>query len=65
MAKSTKNLTRDTKNSKVTGLCAGFASYVDMDVSVVRIIMLAIILFSGVVPGLAFYLIASAVVPAK
>jgi phage shock protein PspC (stress-responsive transcriptional regulator) len=62
---ATKKLVRDTKNSKVTGLCAGFANYTDMDVSVVRIIMLAIILFSGVVPGLAFYLIAAAVVPAK
>lgn len=63
MAKAT--LTRDTKNAKVTGLCAGFAKYSGMDVSIVRIIMLAIILFSGVVPGLAFYLIAAAIVPAK
>lgn len=62
---ATKQLYRDKTAGKVTGLCAGFAEFADVDVSLVRIIMLALILFSGIVPGLAFYLIAAAVVPIK
>ncbi len=60
-----KTLYRNTANGKLTGLCAGFADYADLDISIVRILMLFMILFSGVIPGLAFYLIASAMVPAK
>ena len=62
---ATKQLFRDKTTGKVTGLCAGFAEFANIDVSLVRIIMLALILFSGIVPGLAFYLIAAAIVPVK
>ena len=60
-----KTLTRDTANGKITGLCAGLAEYTDIDVTFWRVIMLAVVIFTAIVPGVAFYLIASAIVAAK
>ena len=58
-----KRLTLDTEDKKVTGLCAGIAKYFDLDPSVIRLAVLAGTLFTGVVPGILFYLIASLIIP--
>jgi phage shock protein C len=58
-----KKLTRIPTEGKVTGLCAGIARYFEADVTVVRLIVLALVVLSGVVPGSVFYFIASLITP--
>ena len=56
-----KRLVLDRANRKIAGVCAGIANYLDVDVTVVRILFL-ISLFAG---GLGFwaYLVVWAVAP--
>ena len=58
-----KRLVLKQSDKKITGLCSGIADYVDVDVTVVRLIVLTVIIMSGVLPGLFVYLIASAITP--
>jgi phage shock protein C len=58
-----KRLVLNQTDKKITGLCAGIADYLDVDVTVVRLIVLTIVIMTGVLPGLFLYLIASAITP--
>jgi phage shock protein PspC (stress-responsive transcriptional regulator) len=58
-----KRLVLKQSDKKVTGLCSGIADYADIDVTVVRLIVLTVIIMTGVLPGLFVYLIASAITP--
>ena len=46
---------RDYDNRKMAGVCSGFAAYLNLDLTIVRIIMLILIVFGGV--GLWIYVI--------
>ena len=58
-----KRLVLKQKDKKLTGLCAGIADYLDVDVTVIRLIVLTADIMTGVLPGLFVYLIASAITP--
>lgn len=58
-----KKLVRSKTNRKVSGLCAGIADYANVDVTVVRLVALAMIVLSGVLPGIFLYLIAVLITP--
>jgi phage shock protein C len=58
-----KRLVLKQKDKKITGLCAGIADYLDVDVTVVRLIVLTAIIMTTVIPGLFVYFIASAITP--
>ena len=58
-----KRLVRHQSDKKLSGLCAGIADYLSIDVTVVRLIVLTIVILSGVFPGLLLYLIASVITP--
>ncbi len=60
-ARPSKKLMRSRKNKKIAGVCAGFAEYLDMDVTLVRVIWLMLAFFGGW--GLIGYLIAWIVMP--
>lgn len=53
------------KDKKVAGVCSGIAEYANLDVSVVRLIVLATTVFTGVIPGILFYVIASLIIPTE
>ena len=55
---------RDTVNGKVMGVCAGIADYTGMDVTLVRIMMVAAILL-GSGPPIVLYFIAGWMTPKK
>ena len=57
-----KKLRRSTKDKKILGVCAGFAEYFDIDVTIMRIIFV-ILFFAGSL-GLWAYLICALVMPA-
>ena len=45
-----KRLVLKNKGKKILGLCAGIADYVDVDVTVIRLIVLTVIIMTGVLP---------------
>jgi phage shock protein C len=55
---------RDTVNGKVMGVCAGIADYTGMDVTLVRIMMVAAILLGSGSP-IVLYFIAGWMTPKK
>lgn len=58
-----KKLQRSSANKKIFGVCAGFAEYFDVDVTIMRIIFLVLLLCAG--GGLLAYLICALVMPEK
>jgi len=64
MTKS-KKLYRSKKNKIIAGVCGGIGEYLEIDPVVVRVIFLALTVFSGVFPGVLFYVLALLVIPAS
>lgn len=56
-----RRLMRPRTGRKIAGVCAGFAEYFDIDVTVVRLVWLVVALMTGV--GFLFYPIAWIVMP--
>jgi phage shock protein C len=56
-----KTLYRDTNNKVFAGVCSGIAKYADLDVTLVRLLLL----FTAIVPGLIFYVIAAIIMPVE
>lgn len=57
-----RELTLDKRHKKIAGVCAGFARYMNVDVTLVRVLWLGIALGTGV--GFLVYLVAWIVIPA-
>jgi len=58
-----KRLFRLTYDKKIAGVCAGFARYLNVDVTMVRILTVTIVCITGFVPGFIAYLLAWAIMP--
>ena len=59
-----KRLTRSPANSKIAGVCAGLAEYLDVDVTFVRAVWLALSIVPGaVIGGVVAYLLVWMVMP--
>jgi len=58
-----KKLMRSRADRKVGGVCAGLADYLDLDVSLVRILWFFITLACGVFPGVVAYALAWIIIP--
>lgn len=56
-----KKLYRSKTDKKVAGVCAGLAKYLNMDVTVIRLIMVLLTLFVG--GGLIAYIVCALVIP--
>ncbi len=52
---------KGSPNRKIAGVCAAFAEYFDLDVTIVRVVWLLIALFGG--GGILAYIIAWIVIP--
>ena len=64
VAASPQKMMRPPKNSpdrKIAGVCAAFAEYFDVDVTIVRVVWLIVALFGG--GGVLAYIIALIVIP--
>jgi phage shock protein PspC (stress-responsive transcriptional regulator) len=57
-----KKLYRNPADKKIAGVCSGFAAYIDIDPTVVRVIW-ALLALSGT--GLVAYLICALIIPEK
>jgi phage shock protein C len=60
-----KKLYRSMSQKMIGGVCAGLAEYMDLDVSVVRLVFIALVLMTAIFPMVLFYVIAWIVVPFK
>ncbi|MBO7184831.1 MAG: PspC domain-containing protein [Oscillospiraceae bacterium] len=56
-----KKLYRSRTDKKICGVCGGLAKYLNMDVSIMRLIVILLILFAG--GGLIAYIICALVIP--
>jgi len=57
-----RRLARDMSDKKIAGVCSGFARYLAVDVTLVRIVWILIVLAAGT--GVLAYIIAWIVMPA-
>ncbi|MGA7292624.1 MAG: PspC domain-containing protein [Terriglobales bacterium] len=58
-----KKLMRSRTDRKIGGVCAGLAEYLELDVSLVRILWFFITLACGIVPGIVAYVLAWIIIP--
>lgn len=58
----TKRLRRVMAERKIAGVCAGFAEYFDMDVTLVRLIWVGLVLLPPA-PGVIIYFVAWIILP--
>jgi len=58
-----RRLFRLSTDKKLGGVCSGFAEYLDIDVTLVRILTLAVICITGFIPGFIAYLLAWLIMP--
>jgi phage shock protein C len=50
-------------DKQIAGVCAGVAKYLDVDVTLVRVLTLVVTIFTGCLPGMIAYLMAMLVMP--
>jgi len=58
-----KKLIRSRTDRRIAGVCAGLGSYLDLDVSLVRLLWAIVTLASGIMPGLVAYVLAWIIMP--
>ncbi len=58
-----KKFHRSSKQRMIAGICGGLAEYFDVDVNIMRLLFVAISLFSVLFPVVIFYIVAWVIVP--
>jgi phage shock protein C len=61
----TKSLRRSVGKKMIAGVCGGLAEYFDFDVSLMRLIFVAVALLTALIPLLVFYIVAWIIVPVE
>jgi phage shock protein C len=60
-----RKLYRNMRNRMISGVCAGIADYIDLDVSIVRLIWVLLTIMSAGIGGILVYFILVLVIPPK
>lgn len=60
-----KKLYKNTKNGMFSGVLAGFAEYLNLEITLVRIAYVFFVLVTGFFPGLLLYVVAVFVMPER
>jgi phage shock protein C len=63
MTTSPKRLYRSRTERVISGVLGGIAEYFETDPVLIRLLFLAVTIFTGLVPGILVYLIAVLIVP--
>ncbi|MFA5877366.1 PspC domain-containing protein [Patescibacteria group bacterium] len=58
-----KHLYKSNTNKVFAGICGGLGEYFDIDPVLLRLIWVLVVIFTGVVPGIVAYIIATFIVP--
>jgi phage shock protein PspC (stress-responsive transcriptional regulator) len=60
-----KNITRNTDNTKIAGVCGAIADMFGINAEIVRIIYAAFTILTAVLPGVLLYLFLMLLIPKK
>jgi phage shock protein C len=60
-----KKLYKSKENKVFSGVIGGLGEYFEIDPVLLRLVWLFFLVFTGIIPGLFFYLLASLIVPKK
>ena len=60
-----KKLFRSKSNRMIAGVCGGIGEYSDTDPTLIRILFVAVTLFTGIFPGIIAYIIGAIIIPEK
>ncbi len=60
-----KKLFRSQAHKMLGGVCGGLGAYFDIDVTLIRLIFVAITLVTAIIPMMIFYLIAWIIIPVE
>ena len=58
-----KKLYRSTNNKMLSGVCAGFADFIGIDPTIVRVIYALVSFFTGGFAGVIIYIILAIIIP--
>ena len=58
-----KKLHLSRENKKIAGVCGGIGEYFDVDPTLLRLVWVLVVIFTGIVPGVIIYIIAWAIMP--
>ena len=58
-----RRLFRLTHDKKIAGICAGLARYANVDVTLMRLLVIAVSCFTGFVPGVIAYILGWIIMP--
>lgn len=61
---SPRPLKRSVKDRMVAGVCGGLAEYINMDVTLIRVLTVLCIVCTALLPGIIVYAVLSFVIPA-
>lgn len=63
MARQVKRLYRSGSSRMIAGVCGGLADYLGVDPTLVRLVYVALSIFSAAFPGILVYIIAWLLIP--
>ena len=58
-----KKLYKSTNNNMLSGVCAGFADFIGIDPTIVRVIYALASFFTGGFPGVIIYIMLAIIIP--
>ncbi|MBN2480061.1 MAG: PspC domain-containing protein [Parachlamydiales bacterium] len=58
-----KKIYRSQTNKKISGLCGGIGNYLNIDPTLIRLLMIVVLIFTGFFPVFIAYIIASIIIP--
>ncbi|MDO4581446.1 MAG: PspC domain-containing protein [Bacillota bacterium] len=58
-----RKLYRSTTNRMLGGVCAGIADYFNCDATIIRLVYVALSVFTVAFPGIIVYIIAAIIIP--
>lgn len=58
-----KKLYKSTNNKILSGVCAGFADFIGIDPTIVRVIYALVSFFTGGFPGVIIYIMLAIIIP--
>lgn len=58
-----KRLFRSSTNRAIGGVCAGFAEYLRLDITLARVLWILAVIFTGILPGVLAYVVAWILMP--
>lgn len=58
-----KKLYKSTNNIMLSGVCAGFADFIGIDPTIVRVIYALVSFFTGGFPGVIIYIMLAIIIP--